>query len=228
MEILAIIPARGGSKGIPHKNIISLAGKPLLIHSVDAALKAKRVTRVVVSTDDPEIAAVAKKGGADVVERPPEISGDSASSELALLHTLSALKDKDGYEPDLVVFLQCTSPLTTSDDIDKTVEKLITAGADTALAVAPFHYFLWSENAEGEAQGINHDKSKRVMRQENKSQYIEAGAVYVMDTIGFKKHQHRFFGKTVMYTMDEERCFEIDEPVDLIIAENMLLASKKQ
>jgi YrbI family 3-deoxy-D-manno-octulosonate 8-phosphate phosphatase len=224
---LAIIPARGGSKGIPRKNVLSVAGKPLLAWNIEAACAASRVNRVVVSTDDPEIAAVARRFGADVVDRPAEISGDRASSEAALLHVLEHLDASEGYRPEVVVFLQCTSPLTASEDIDGTIEAMEREGADTALAVIPFHYFLWKPDAAGGAVGINHDKRVRPMRQDREPQFLESGAIYVMKTDGFRETKHRFFGKTAMYEMPAERRWEIDDPVDLEIAEVLLRARER-
>ena len=228
MKGLAIIPARGGSKGIPRKNVRLLAGKPLLAHTIEHAQEARSVERVVVSTDDPEIAAVAEQHGAEVVWRPAEISGDAASSEAALLYTLSHLEDGEAYEPDLIVFLQCTSPLMLPEDIDGTVTALLEEDADSALAVTTFHYFLWHEGQDGNAIGINHDKSVRLLRQEREPQFLETGAVYVMRTSEFKKVGHRFFGKTAMYVMPPERCLEIDEPVDLLVAEALLRERQQQ
>ncbi len=222
MKIIAIIPARGGSKGIPRKNITHLIGKPLLSYTIEAALKAETVSRVVVSTDDTAIANVATKYGAEVVMRPVDISGDTASSELSLLHVLSVLHIQEGYYPDLIIFLQCTSPLTLPEDIDGTVKALLNQEADTAFAAAPFHYFIWSRNIDGNVDGINHDWQKRLMRQQRHDQFIESGAVYVMRASGFLEHQYRFFGKTVIYELPKERCFEIDEPVDLLIAEQLI------
>ena len=228
MKNIAIIPARGGSKGIPQKNIQDLCGKPLIAYSIEAALQAEKVDRVVVSTDDQEIAEISSKYGAEVIGRPAEISGDFASSESALLHVLEELRLKEHYHPDLLVFLQCTSPLTLPADIDGTVQALLDQGADTAFAAAPFHYFLWSLNTEGEAHGINHDKKNRLMRQQRDNQFVEAGAVYVMRTPDFQEKKHRFFGKTVLYEIPEERCFEIDEPVDLIVAEQLMKTQLKK
>lgn len=227
-ETLAIIPARGGSKGIPRKNVLPVAGKPLLGWTIDAARQARRVGRVVVSTDDPEIAAVARRFGAHVVDRPAEISGDSASSESALLHVLDHLEQTEGYRPDLVAFLQCTSPLTASEDVDGTIEALEREGADTALAVVPFHYFLWKPDADGGGVGINHDKRVRLLRQEREPQYLESGAIYVMKAAGFRESRHRFFGKTALYEMPGERRWEIDDPVDLEVAGVLLRAGERQ
>ena len=219
---LAIIPARGGSKNIPLKNITPIAGKPLIAYTIEAARQSKYIRRVIVSTDHPQIAATAADFGAEVVIRPQEISGNKASSEMAILHALSFLKQKEDYIPDLCVFLQCTSPLTLSEDIDLTMETLISEDSDTALAVTPFHYFLWRNDHTNNAVGINHDKSKRLLRQQSGNQFIETGAIYVMKTNDFIDVKHRFFGKTAMYIMPSNRCFEIDDPVDLKIAEILI------
>jgi N-acylneuraminate cytidylyltransferase len=221
MNCLAIIPARGGSKGIPRKNIRPLAGKPLIAYNIEQARRSRYIDRLVVSTDDVEIAAVARGYGAEVVWRPAEISGDTASSESALLHGLESLEQAEGYRPDLLVFLQCTSPLTLAEDIDGTVQALLDQDADSALAVIPFHYFLWRQ-AGDDAVGINHDKHHRPLRQEREPQYLETGAVYVMRVKGFLQARHRFFGKTALYVMPAERRLEIDDPVDFQIAEVLM------
>ena len=228
MTTCAIIPARGGSKGIPRKNVRLLAGKPLIAHTIEHARQAHSVNRVIVSTDDPEIASVSKQYGAEVIWRPAEISGDTASSESALLHALEYLQQTEGYEPDIVVFLQCTSPLTLPEDINGAVQALLDENADSALAVTPFHYFLWRRDEDGDAVGINHDKRVRPLRQQRELQFLETGALYVMRTDGFQKAKHRFFGKTAMYVMPPERCLEIDEPVDFIIAETLLQHRQQQ
>jgi N-acylneuraminate cytidylyltransferase len=222
MNILAIIPARGGSKGVPRKNVLPLAGKPLLAYNIEAALDSRFINRVVVSTDDAEIGVVAQQFGAEVVWRPVEISGDMATSESALLHVLDHLRETENYEADILVFLQCTSPLTIAEDIDGTIQALLDETADTALAVIPFHYFLWRPTESGDAAGINHHKSVRPLRQEREPQYLETGAVYVMRTPGFEETRHRFFGKTAMYEMPAERRLEIDEPVDFQVAEILI------
>lgn len=250
----AIIPARGGSKGIPHKNVLPICGKPLLAWNILAAKQAATVDALFVSTDDPEIAQVAEAHGAGVIWRPGELAGDTASSESALLHAVmevqkleigdgdrklrssedgrtvvrgqrSETRDRgseiDWRKDDILVFLQCTSPLTTGADIDAVVEKLIAEKADSALSVKDFHYFLWKEGEEG-AEAINHDKRFRPRRQDREPQFVENGAVYAMRIPGFLEAKHRFFGKTVFHVMPRERCWEIDEPVDFAIADILL------
>ncbi len=200
-----------------------MAGKPLLAYNVEQALQTPSITRVVVSTDDDEIASVAQQYGAEVVQRPADISGDTASSEAALLHTLDHLQATEGYTPDLLVFLQCTSPLTLAEDIEGTIQALLRENADSALAVAPFHYFLWRKDEQGNAVGINHDLRFRPRRQDLAStQFLETGAVYVMRAAAFQEKKHRFFGKVTYYVMPEERRWEIDNPVDIVVAEVLL------
>lgn len=221
MKRVAIIPARGGSKGVPRKNIRMVAGKPLIAWNIEAALGAQSVDAVVVSTDDDEIANISQQYGARVIRRPAEISGDTASSESALLHVLGVLQQEDEL-PDEVIFMQCTSPLTISADIDACVRKLEETGADTAFTAKEFFYFIWKQQPDGTAEGINHNKCVRPRRQDREPQYEENGAVYVMKTAGLLVAKHRFFGKTVMSLMPDSRCFEIDTEFDLEVAGRIL------
>jgi YrbI family 3-deoxy-D-manno-octulosonate 8-phosphate phosphatase len=227
VQSIAIIPARGGSKAIPGKNVKSLAGRPLVAHTIVAARAARRVEAVYVSTDSPQIAEVAQRFGAEVIWRPAELSGDSASSESALLHSLGELETSSRLSAPLLTFLQCTSPLTRSEDIDGAIEKLEVEQADTCLAVTRFHYFLWGEDATG-ARGINHDKSVRELRQQRTPQYLEAGSIYVMKVDGFRAAKHRFFGKTALFEVPPETIQEIDDPVDFDVAELKLGLAERQ
>ncbi|MBL7085940.1 MAG: acylneuraminate cytidylyltransferase [Candidatus Cloacimonetes bacterium] len=228
MQIIAIIPARGGSKGISRKNLVHLAGKPLLTYTVEAAFKSELINRVIVSTDDKEISTVAQQCKAEVVWRPEDISGDLASSESALLHVLEFLKQNENYVPEVVVFLQTTSPLTLSGDIDGAIKTLLEQEADSVLTVTPFHHFLWQEDNSNTVVGINHDMKNRKLRQDLEPQYLETGAVYVMKTHGFIQSKHRFFGKTVFHEILRERYIEIDELIDLEIAEILVKAQKQK
>ena len=134
MSIITIIPARGGSKGVPRKNVRSLGDKPLIAHSILDAKEANLVDKVYVSTDDPEIAEVSSKYGAEIISRPSQIAGDTASSETALIHGLSEIEQK-GISPELIIFLQCTSPIRSGEDIDRAIEKLQAEKADSLLSV---------------------------------------------------------------------------------------------
>ena len=223
LEILCIIPARGGSKGIPRKNLQTLAGKPLIIHSLDNAKNSKYINRIIVSTNDREIASLVVNNGCEFVNRPKKISGDRASSEEALLHVLRQINRSESYEPDVIVFLQCTSPLISSKDIDDTIEIFLNENADSALTVAPFHHFLWKREQNGDLVGINHDKLKRLRRQDIiPHQYIETGAVSILNREKFTKYKHRFFAKIAINVLPNEKAVEIDNIMDFQIAEILL------
>ncbi|MFI5700343.1 cytidylyltransferase domain-containing protein [Streptomyces xanthochromogenes] len=209
-KVLAVIPARGGSKGVPAKNLASVAGVPLVVRAVLACRGARLVTDVVVSTDDPAIAAAARSAGADVVVRPAGISGDTATSEAAVLHTLDAHPDAR-----VVLLVQCTSPFLTREDVEGVAAAVLEDGAETAVTVAPFHGFLWREDELGGGQGMGHDKSFRPRRQDRPQDFLETGAAYAMDADGFRTHRHRFFGRTALVRTDPARVLEIDEPHDL-------------
>ncbi|ANH93092.1 transferase [Streptomyces sp. SAT1] len=152
-RVLAVIPARGGSKGVPAKNLAPVGGVPLVARAVRACRAARLVTDVVVSTDDRAIAAVARGAGAEVVLRPAAIAGDTATSEAAVLHALDAHEALRGAAVDVVLLVQCTSPFLTREDIDGVARAVVEDGADTAVTVAAFHGFLWrsAEDAAGAA-----------------------------------------------------------------------------
>lgn len=211
-KVSAIIPARGGSKGIPHKNLLKLNGRSLIEIGITTCLKAKSVDRVFVSTDDSDIAIEAKRFGANVITRPSNISGDMASSEDAILHALSEITDK----PDTILFYQITNPFTRSEDIDNAYRHYTKSGADSLFTASLFTNFLWKRDDE-RVIPINHDYTKRMMRQEVSNCFMENGAFYLMDMRGFVENKHRFFGKVEMFELGELSVYEIDEPHDLKI-----------
>lgn len=227
LYVIAIIPARGGSKGIPKKNIVNLAGKPLISYIIEAAKSSNFISKIYVSTDDNEISSIVKNLDVDVIMRPSELSMDDSSSESALLHVIDQLRKNNDKIPDLIVFLQCTSPLTLSSDIDNTIKKLLLENADTSFTVTPSHYFLWTEKSNGDAVAINHIKNERKRRQDCNPQYTETGSVYVMRYEGFLKYKHRFFGKTVLSVIPPERALDIDEPSDIPLAEYYIKKNKR-
>ena len=225
-RILAIVPARGGSKGIPRKNLRLVAGKPLIAHTIAQALMAAKVQKVVVSTDDQEIATVSSQYGAQVVLRPKEISDDFASSESALMHTLLHLKQREGYEPELIVFLQCTSPMRRAWDIDQAVDKLQAENADSLLSVSQSYRFMWSD-VDGEVKPINYDYRNRPRRQDLKPQYVENGSIYVFKPWVLETLGNRLGGKVTMYVMEEDSSLDIDSPFDLGLAELLMFGRKE-
>ncbi|WP_320778633.1 N-acylneuraminate cytidylyltransferase [Streptomyces sp. CRN 30] len=224
-RVLAVIPARGGSKGVPAKNLAPVGGVPLVARAVRECVAARLVTHVVVSTDDHAIAAAARQAGAEVVLRPAAIAGDTATSEAAVLHAMDAHEERHGAPVDVVLLVQCTSPFILSEDVDAVVAAVVRRGADTALTVAPFHGFVWRDagddpaaadpTAAGGGYGVNHDKSFRPRRQDRPQDLLETGAAYAMTAAGLREHQHRFFGRTEPVRTDPARVLEIDDPHDL-------------
>lgn len=220
-RVLAVIPARGGSKGVPGKNVALVGGVPLVARAVRACLASKRVTDVVVSTDDAAIAVAAAAAGADVIGRPAIISGDASASEATLMHALNKFEAECGLTVDVLVMVQCTSAFLTTSEVSGVVARVLDDGADTAHTAAPFHGFVWREGdtpagaGETGAQGVNHDKAYRLRRQDRPREFVETGAAYAMRAAGFRKEGHRFFGRTVLVHTDPARLLEIDEPADL-------------
>lgn len=221
LKIVAIIPARGGSKGIPKKNITPINGKPLIVYTLEHALSTEVIDRIVVSTDDSEIKSLCIDYGVEVIDRPAEISGDNATSESAIQHSLNVLKKK-GYIPDIVVFLQCTSPLRKKDDIKNAIKLLIDNKYDSVLSVTENYPFIWIKK-NGEITPLNQEYSKkRPMRQNREPEYIENGSIYIFRNKAFEQFKNRTCGKKGIYIMPYESSFEIDTNFDLWLCKQIL------
>jgi CMP-N,N'-diacetyllegionaminic acid synthase len=220
-EVLCIIPARGGSVRIPGKNLRQVCGRSLLSHTVSHALDAERVTRVVVSTDCPKIAHEACETGAEVVFRGRGISGPTSPSEAALLHALDELRKREGYDPDLVVFLQCTAPIREAADIDRAVATLEEDRADSLLSVSEVKLFLWRE-ASGFPAPANYDLSNRPRTQEFEPQLVENGSIYVCRTDHLRATGNRLGGKISLYRMAAISAIDVDDEQDLWVCEAVM------
>lgn len=214
--VACIILARGGSKGVPGKNLRRVGGLSLVARAVRAGVTAQGVNITYVSTDDAAIAAEARAFGARVIDRPADISGDTASSESGWLHAMeTARADLPGLER--LVFLQCTSPFTTGADIDATLAAMAGQGADCALSVTPNHAFLWHRDAEGFGRGTNHDETRqRTRRQDLPPSFCESGAIYCVDAAAFARTGQRFCGTVALHVVDHPT-LEIDSLQDLEI-----------
>jgi CMP-N,N'-diacetyllegionaminic acid synthase len=224
-EVLAIIPARGGSKEIPRKNISKLGNKPLLYYTVNAAKKSNLITRSIISTDNNEISKIAKKIGIEVIKRPKKIAGEKSLVETAMKHVLNYLKKKENYIPDVVVLLQITSPFRNEKHIDEALKIFFTKKLDSVFSGNNAHVFVWEEK-EGLVFPKNHNPQKRIRRQESKK-YLENGAISITKIKSFEKSNSRVSGKTGIYIMPEIFSIEIDTKLDLILANEVLKIIKK-
>ena len=226
MMILGLIPARGGSKGIPGKNLVSLCGKPLLQYTCEAAKKSRTLTRTIVSTDDQAIADATRGFGIDVpFLRPKELSDDSTPMIDVLLQTLAELA-KTGQEPDILVLLQPTSPLRTAQDIDDAVTLLEKTGADTVVSVIEVpHQFVPSSlmSLDGDKLHSYSNQASPLLRQGKQRLYARNGpAVLVLRTDFLKKAKNFYSGDTRALLMPRERSIDIDDAFDLRLAEMIL------
>lgn len=214
-RVVAIIPARGGSKGIPRKNIRPFCGKPLLVYSIDAALGASCVDEVYVSTDDAEIAGISRAAGSLIIERPCELANDTASTFSVISHAWDILG-----KPDVLITLQPTSPLRTSKHIDEGFA-LLDSDTYTVVGVCETHRYQWRIK---DGAGVP-DFNKRQPRQLMEKKYIENGALYISRGKVFENNDDVLgmgissSGKVQLYVMEEELAIEIDSVVDFEILE---------
>jgi CMP-N-acetylneuraminic acid synthetase len=220
VRALAVIPARGGSREIPAKNIRPLAGEPLLVHTIRAAQAATLLDRVVVSTDSEEIAAIARDAGVEVVRRPPELARDESPTEDALIHAVQAL----GVSPDYVVTLEPTSPLRTPARIDHCIELALARNADSVVTVVETREVLG--RLDGELfRRLDPDEPRR--RQDRTPLYREAGAVYVTRTSSLVSRRSVLAEPLYAVVVPEDEAIDINTPLDFLVAEAALRAGSR-
>ena len=213
-NVIAIIPARGGSKGILNKNIIDFCGKPLIAWTIEQCIKAKNVSDVWVTSDDDSILDIAKQYDAKIIKRPCEISGDIATSESAWLHAIDFLQQKN-IPLDTILAPQVTSPLREAVDINNAISKFIEGDYDSMFSSsAVVDLFLWEESDTG-LDSVNYDYKNRKRRQDIKEQIIENGSFYLFKPEIIKKYNNRLGGKIGHSEMESWKMFEIDNLDDL-------------
>jgi N-acylneuraminate cytidylyltransferase len=229
---LVIIPARGGSKGIPKKNLRMVGGKPLICHTIESALESPLVNDIVVSTDSAEIAQVSRQyERVRVVDRPGHLALDATPTEPVLLHVLDRISEEGRPLPDYVVLLQPTSPYRKKGAIDGCIRKVLDNDADSLVSVCENHAFFW-QMKNGAPQPL-YDINNRPRRQDIKAAdrwYRENGSVYVTRTSVLHSTGNRLGGKIVMQVMSEEESTEIDslnelQVLDLILTREGKVAS---
>lgn len=218
-RVLGIIPARGGSKGIPRKNLVQILGRPLLQYTVEGARGAKTLGRAVVTSEDEEVLRVAAALGVETVRRPVALAQDDTPTEPVMLHVLDELYQTDGYKPALVVLLQPTSPARHSGTIDACVDMVLRDGFDSVLTVAPDHSLAWTLEG-GDAVPL-YNYRQRPRRQELR-RYRETGSVYVTREELFRSEGNRLGGRIGLYVTDDSESIDVDSQHDLLVAEHIL------
>lgn len=229
-DILALIPARGGSKGIPGKNLAPLAGRPMIEYTFDAALGSRLLTRCIISTDAPEIAASAERAGIEVpFLRPPELAQDDSATIDAVNHALDILAERESYRPDVVVLLQPTSPLRTAAHIDRALELMFERKADSVVGVVPVpHVFnpvsIMQLNEQGYLRPFSALANGPILRRQDKPVvYSRNGAaVYACLRDVIRLHGSLMGPHCVPYHMNRADSVDVDEPLDLLLCEAIL------
>ncbi|ACD23611.1 acylneuraminate cytidylyltransferase family protein [Clostridium botulinum] len=221
-EILAIVPARSGSKGLPGKNILNLNGKPLIAHTILASKNSKFVTRVVVSTDDKEIAEISKKYGAEVPYlRPNSLAKDESLTIDSVFHMLDYLEKYEGYFPDYVLLLQCTSPLRNEQHIDEAIEKLVKSNFYGIISICESEVNpYWTNIFKNESLKYFLEAGKNITRRQDLPNiYRYNGAIYLAKTEALKREKTFEVENLTGYVMDRESSIDIDTEIDFKIAE---------
>lgn len=225
MKTIAIILARGGSKGIPKKNIIDFCGKPLIAWSILQAINTPEIDKVFVSSDSDEILNVAKEYGADIIKRPNEIAGDTATPESAIEHVLKII----GFSPEIVIMIQATSPLRKPDDLSRAIKQFNIEKWDSAFSGAILTDFLiWKRDRNGILSSINYDYRKRGRRQDREHQFVENGSFYIFRTNTFISNGNVLYGNIGILLMDFWQSFELDTPEDIDLVKTLFNTKLKR
>jgi len=211
---LAVIAARGGSRGIPGKNLFNLCGKPLIAWSIEQARAARGVDLVAVSSDSEKILGVAERFGAVPVERPVALAGDRSPSEAAWRHALDALEARTGAFRR-VLALQATSPVREAADLAAALEQFDREALDSLLSVCEVRdYFNWKIGADGRPQAVNYDYHERRMRQDIERRFLENGSFYVFTPSLLRDTNNRLGGRIGVFIMARHKLLQIDDPED--------------
>ena len=217
-KLIAVIPARGGSRRLPGKNLTQVNGRPLLAHTIHQARNSQWIDTVYVSTDNDEVASVARENGAEVIARPAVLADDRSSSEEAVLHAMDNIEAANGVLPPAIVMLQCTSPVRESDDIDNAIKQFFADDADSLLSACATKEFIWRYKGDCGVP-LNYEIGNRPRSQDLEPQYQENGSIYISRTELLRKTRNRLGGKIVIYEMGFWARFEIDDSDDLALIE---------
>ncbi|MBE9403394.1 acylneuraminate cytidylyltransferase family protein [Brachybacterium sp. Marseille-Q2903] len=227
MSVLCVIPARGGSKGIPRKNLLPVGGKPLIAWTIAQALATTEESDLIVavSTEDEKIARVAREHGARVIERPVELAQDTTATEPVLLHAMD-VAEAQGIDLEAVMLLQATSPVRLPGTLDRAVAQFRDSGCDSLIGVLPQSPFFWHlPEADGEQPRADYDWTARPRRQDltaGQHHYFENGSLYVTAPHVYRETRNRIGGRISLFVLDELEGVDIDTEADVAAAERML------
>lgn len=228
MNILCIIPVRGGSKGIPRKNLRDVNGKPLVVWTIMQALAASRDLDVLVSTDDPEIADVARGAGADVpFLRPAELAQDQTATEPVVEHAID-FRASQGRRPDAVMLLQATSPIRFDGTLDRAVDQFTKSGVDSLVGVVPQTPFLWTMGEQPTADYVVESRPRRQDLSVEDFRYRETGSLYVTRTDIYGQYHNRLGGRIGLFVMAEGEGVDVDTELDLSIAQQQMIRFRQE
>jgi CMP-N,N'-diacetyllegionaminic acid synthase len=214
MKVVTLIPARGGSKRLPRKNIKNLCGSPLIDYAIQASLQSK-VDETWVSTEDKEIKNVALKCGAKVLDRPAELASDTATTESVMAHFTEHV------DYDIIILIEATYPLIQTQDINISLDKFIKTKCDSFLTLEQKKFFIWKLLNENETTPVNYNPQKRKRYQDFEGIYVEEGGIYMTTRKNFLKTQCRLNGKIGYYIL-QHPSIDIDTEIDFKIAEKLL------
>ena len=225
MRILCVVPARGGSKGVPRKNLRVVGGKPLIVWTLERALATRPAMDVVVSTDDEEIAAVARAAGALVpFLRPADLARDTTPTEPVVRHAIAQARQADA-APDAVMLLQATSPVRLPGTLSRAVAQLEATGVDSLVGVVPQAPFIWTEGTADAGPTSAYDVTARPRRQDLTPatlRYRETGSLYLTRTWVYDELDNRIGGRVGLFVMDELEGIDVDTELDLDVADRTL------
>lgn len=227
-KILAIIPARGGSKRLPRKNILPLAKIPLLAHSIIAATNCSLITDSIVTSEDPDICQLAKEMGVQVIHRPDELAGDTVSNEYVVEHAIKVFT-QDNYFPDYIVLLQPTSPLRTSAHLHQCLQNFLSSGMKSVMSIcqAEHHPGKYIQVVQGEVEPYTKLEDVEKRTQELEVVYRQNGAIYALRTTDFLSALKFYQPPCLPYVMNLEDSVDIDSKLDLLFCEFLLTSQNK-
>jgi len=224
MEILAIIPARGGSKGLPRKNIRLLDGKPLIYYTINEAKKSKHITHLVVSTDDEEIAKKLQDYEIDVIKRPSKLAQDDTPTSHVVRHVIKFLEESTKNNFEIIIVLQPTSPLRNSRDIDLAIEKFLKTNCETIVAVTEIqHPPYWMYTIQNDRLIPIMERGEEVYRRQDSQKFYQInGAIYIISKEKILKQNTLLSDSIRPFVMPPERSLDIDNELDFKLAELLI------